>query len=57
VSLTVVNYIYGTNPLGRTKELLGKFSSQEKKRNIQVKDWIDQYNDLHDDKKTGQGNI
>mmetsp|Transcript_29016 Transcript_29016/g.39865 ORF Transcript_29016/g.39865 Transcript_29016/m.39865 type:complete len:400 (+) Transcript_29016:11-1210(+) len=53
VSLTAVNYIYGTNPLGRTKELLGKFSSQEKKRNIQVTDWINQYNDLHDDKKTG----
>lgn len=32
------------------------FSSQEKKRNIQVNDWIDKYNDLHDDEKVGLDN-
>ena len=42
------NSLYGTNPLGRTWEILTTFSSQEKKRNIQVNDWIDKYNDLHE---------
>jgi hypothetical protein len=51
--LGAVNYIYGTNPFGRTFELLGTFSSQEKKRNIKVDNWIETYNDLHDDKKSG----
>ena len=49
-----VNYLFGTNPIGRTLELLGKFSSQEKSRNIKVNDWIDTYNELHDDSKSGK---
>lgn len=51
--ILVVNKVLGVNPLGRTSELLGKFATQEKKRSIKVENWIDQYNDLHDDKKTG----
>ena len=53
VGLTAFNKLYGTNPLGRTYELLGKFFVQEKKRNISVDKWIDQYNELHDDAKAG----
>jgi len=52
-SLAVINAMYGTNPLGRTWEILTKFSTQEKRRKIQVNDWIDKYNDLHDDSKDG----
>lgn len=53
VALGAANYMFGTNPLGRTMELLGHFSRQEKKRNIKVGEWIDTYNDLHDDSKAG----
>lgn len=50
-----VSKLFGIDPLGvgRTGELLGKFAVQEKKRNIEVNKFIDQYNDLHDDKKAG----
>ena len=48
--------MFGTDPLGRTIELFGKFFSQEKKRNISVDKWIDNYNELHDDDKTGLEN-
>ena len=51
--ILVVNKVLGVNPLGRTSELLGKFATQEKKRSIKVDNWIDQYNELHDDQKTG----
>lgn len=53
---TVVNKMFGTDPLGRTVELFGKFFGQEKKRNISVDKWIDNYNTLHDDDKTGLDN-
>lgn len=53
---TVVNKMFGTDPLGRTVELFGKFFGQEKKRNINVDKWIDNYNTLHDDDKTGLDN-
>ena len=33
--------------------MFGKFSVQERKRNIKVDDVINQYNNLHDDKATG----
>lgn len=56
VTALVVNSLYGTNPLGRTWDILTTFSSQEKKRKIQVNDWIDQYNNLHDDEKVGLEN-
>ena len=32
---------------------MGKFAVQEKKRNIEVNDFIDTYNNLHDDSKAG----
>ena len=56
VSVIVVNSFFEANPLARTKELFGKFFIQEKKRNIQVKDWINTYNELHNDENTGLGN-
>ena len=56
VSVIVVNSFFDANPLGRTKELFGKFFLQEKKRKIQVKDWINTYNELHNDDTTGLGN-
>jgi sterol 24-C-methyltransferase len=43
---------FKTDPIGRTSDLMGKFSVQEKKRNINVNDFIDGYNTLHDDDKT-----
>ena len=49
----ILNKILGVDPLGRTGELLGKFAGQESKRGIKVDNWIDQYNDLHDDGKAG----
>ena len=55
VSVLVVNSFFDANPLGRTKELFGKFFLQEKKRKIQVKDWINTYNELHNDDTTGLG--
>jgi hypothetical protein len=51
--LAAINQAYGTDPFGRTKELLDKFSVQEGKRNIKVDDWINTYNKLHDDDATG----
>lgn len=53
LGIHVVNKLFGVDPLGRTMELFGKFAVQEKKRNITVDNWIDEYNDLHDDKKGG----
>ena len=50
LSVKILNAAFGTDPLGRTTEILTKFSVQEKKRNIQVDSVIDTYNNLHDDK-------
>mmetsp|Transcript_20877 Transcript_20877/g.20995 ORF Transcript_20877/g.20995 Transcript_20877/m.20995 type:complete len:414 (-) Transcript_20877:86-1327(-) len=47
------NHISGSDPIGRTLALFGKFSTQEKKRNIKVNEWIDGYNNLHDDSTAG----
>lgn len=52
-AVVIVNKLFGTDPLGRTWELLGKFFNQEKKRNIDVNNFIDTYNTLHDDKASG----
>lgn len=53
VALSLINKAYGTDPIGRTLELFGKFRVQEKKRNINVEKIIDTYNNLHDDNKAG----
>lgn len=45
--LYFINKLFGTNPIGRTIIILQTFFQQEKKRNIKVGDWIDNYNDLH----------
>lgn len=52
LSLSIaVNKLYGSDPLGRSGELLSKFAVQEKKRKINVNEMIDGYNNLHDDDK------
>jgi sterol 24-C-methyltransferase len=56
LTTAAVNRIFGTDPLGRTVELFGKFMGQEKGRGIKVDKWIDTYNTLHDDEKTGLDN-
>jgi hypothetical protein len=43
---------FGTDPIGRTQEILSKFAVQEKKRNIQVDSVIETYNKLQDDSKS-----
>ncbi len=48
-----MNHLVGTDPIGRTWELLKIMLFQEKKRNINVNEWIDTYNNLHDDSKAG----
>jgi Mycolic acid cyclopropane synthetase len=53
LAVMTVNKLFGVDPIGRTLEILSKFSTQEKKRSINVDKWIGQYNDLHDDSKTG----
>lgn len=53
LALSAINKAYGTDPIGRTLELFGKFAVQEKKRNINVNEVIDAYNNLHDDDKAG----
>jgi hypothetical protein len=53
VTVKVVNRLFGTDPLGRSAELFGKFSVQEKSRGIKVENMIDNYNDLHDDTSKG----
>jgi sterol 24-C-methyltransferase len=54
--LLLVNKMFGTDPIGRTLELFGKFFNQEKKRNIEVSSVIDGYNKLHDDKEASGRN-
>mmetsp|Transcript_114780 Transcript_114780/g.246690 ORF Transcript_114780/g.246690 Transcript_114780/m.246690 type:complete len:405 (-) Transcript_114780:107-1321(-) len=48
-TLKLVNAAFGTDPIGRTAEMFGKFSVQEKSRNIEVNSWIEGYNKLHED--------
>ena len=48
-TLKVVNAAFGTDPIGRTSEMFGKFSVQEKNRNIEVNSVIEGYNKLHED--------
>lgn len=52
-TLKIVNKMFGTDPLGRTGELFGKFAVQESSRKIDVEKMIDGYNDLHDDDSQG----
>lgn len=52
-TLSIANKVFGSDPLGRTGDLLKKFAVQEKKRNINVDNIIDTYNNLHDDSKEG----
>jgi sterol 24-C-methyltransferase len=52
-TLVFVNDVYGTNPLGRTFDLIKTFFIQESKRKIQVGKMIETYNDLHNDDKSG----
>mmetsp|Transcript_19815 Transcript_19815/g.28495 ORF Transcript_19815/g.28495 Transcript_19815/m.28495 type:complete len:413 (+) Transcript_19815:25-1263(+) len=51
--ILLVNKMFGTDPIGRTWEMFKVFLRQEKTRNIKVDEWIDKYNDLHDDNKEG----
>lgn len=53
LGVSIINRAFGTDPLGRTKDMFSKFAVQEKKRNIRVDDWIETYNSLHDDAKEG----
>jgi hypothetical protein len=46
-------FLYDSNPLGRTSQLLGTFSKQESMRSIQVDGMIEQYNALQNDSITG----
>ena len=52
LAIVSVNKLFGVDPIGRTLDIMKKFSVQEKKRSINVDAWIGQYNDLHDDSKT-----
>ena len=52
MAIATLNQLFGVDPIGRTLDILKKFSVQEKKRSINVDAWIGQYNDLHDDSKT-----
>ncbi len=52
-SLYSLNAMTGTDPIGRTLALMRKFFVQEKSRNIKVDDWINTYNELHDDQVKG----
>ena len=49
VSIKVINKMFGSDPLGKTSALLGKFKVQESSRKIDVNEMIDGYNELHDD--------
>jgi sterol 24-C-methyltransferase len=48
-AMKLVNKAFGTDPIGRTREIFGKFSVQEKSRKINVDSVIDGYNKLHED--------
>lgn len=53
VTILVLNAMAGSDPLGRTAQMIGTFLGQEQRRKIQVESMIDQYNHLHDDSKAG----
>jgi sterol 24-C-methyltransferase len=53
VAIGIANKAFGSDPLGRTLDLLKKFAVQEKKRNINVDQIIEKYNELHNDEKSG----
>mmetsp|Transcript_20797 Transcript_20797/g.39125 ORF Transcript_20797/g.39125 Transcript_20797/m.39125 type:complete len:423 (-) Transcript_20797:388-1656(-) len=52
--LRVLETITGQYFLTKTMAMFQTFSGQEKKRNINVNAWIDEYNNLHDDSKGGE---
>lgn len=49
VGLYGFNKVVGNNPIGKTITMFTTFGSQEKKRQIEVNEWIDKYNNLHED--------
>mmetsp|Transcript_33954 Transcript_33954/g.44802 ORF Transcript_33954/g.44802 Transcript_33954/m.44802 type:complete len:423 (-) Transcript_33954:442-1710(-) len=51
--LRFLETVSGTYFMSRTFDFIGTFFGQEKKRGIKVDNWIDKYNDLHDDSKGG----
>lgn len=51
------NKMYGTDPIGRTADLLKTFLGQENKRNIKVGDFIDEYNNLHSGESADDRNM
>jgi sterol 24-C-methyltransferase len=53
MGVIAVNKLFGTNPIGRTYELFGKFFVQEGKRKIEVNEMIEGYNNLHNDDTAG----
>lgn len=53
VSVGILNKLAGSDPIGRTVELIKTMFAQEGRRKIKVDDWIDTYNNLHDDSKAG----
>jgi sterol 24-C-methyltransferase len=53
MAFLAINKLFGTDPLGRTGELIKTFLSQESKRKIEVDKMINTYNELHDDSKAG----
>lgn len=53
VAIGIANKAFGSDPLGRTYDLLKKFAVQEKKRKINVDQIIEKYNELHNDDKAG----
>lgn len=53
LALVAVSKASGADPIGRSVDLLKRFFVQEKKRQINVNEVIDTYNQLHDDKSSG----
>jgi len=47
VGIVAINKVFGTNPIGRSAELLGKLNTIKKKDNIKINDKIGEYNQLH----------
>ena len=58
VAVTLINKLFGDlNPLGRSIDLFKTFLVQESKRNINVNEFIDEYNELYseDDNSRKEG--
>ena len=50
IIVVCINKLFGDlNPVGRSVELMNKFFVQEGKRNINVDEFINEYNELHRD--------